>query len=210
MKGDLIFIFTGNIPVRSAKACVMANLPTLNAIMQSTDTSYDHFREPSKWAYVGVMRNSSTAANTHSRQSNYNGRNRFSAESILNVDVRGATRMFNYWTTAKAGDHLWLWWVCKNYPNTERKYWQLLPFDVNPVSKRHADQFLQSNYAIDTKKGTVSKYQPICVGWVLLGIGNGEKTCDKMAIDRALNGKIMQGSDSARFKLPMVHAFVHI
>ena len=56
------------------------------------------------------MRNSSAASGLHPGQNSKRGGNAITPDRIINIDVRGATRMFNYWESARAGAHLWLVW----------------------------------------------------------------------------------------------------
>ena len=60
------------------------------------------------------MRNSAVASNQIGGGANRNSRprggNQRAAERIINVDVRGSTRMFNYWEHAAPGQRLHLVW----------------------------------------------------------------------------------------------------
>jgi hypothetical protein len=109
--GDLMFVFRGPAAEKSSKTVILANLPILNHIMASTDPALAQFKHYPDWNYIGVMRNSAVASGLSHRSSvGQRGGNRLAAERIINVDVRGSTRMFNYWEDAQAGGHLHLVW----------------------------------------------------------------------------------------------------
>ena len=115
-EGDLMFIFHGEkTNSDSSKMVVLANLPTLNHIMTlTTDETFISFREKKYWSFIGVMRNSAVASNRMGGGSHRNSRprggNQRPAERIINIDVRGSSRMFNYWENAKPGQRLHLVW----------------------------------------------------------------------------------------------------
>ena len=113
-EGDLMFIYTGtNRKNASNRTVVLANLPTLNGIMaRGIESEFGTREEIPNWQFIGVMRNSAVAAGQRGSHLNSNGRGgrRQSAERIINIDVRGATRMFNYWANASPGQHLHLVW----------------------------------------------------------------------------------------------------
>lgn len=116
--GDLMFIFSSGKTVNaSSKMVVLANLPTLNHIMASefgNDAENAQYTVKENWTYIGVMRNSAVASNQigggSQRNSKPRGGNQRAAERILNIDVRGSTRMFNYWEHAAPGMRLHLVW----------------------------------------------------------------------------------------------------
>lgn len=115
-EGDLMFIFHGKSTTSdSSKMVVLANLPTLNHIMTLTDdNTFSSYRDKSNWSFIGVMRNSAVASNrmgggSH-RNSQPRGGNQRPAERIINIDVRGSSRMFNYWENAMPGQRLHLVW----------------------------------------------------------------------------------------------------
>jgi len=119
--GDLMFVFTGrrhdereNDPheksVHTRRHTLLANLPVLNTVMSSTDSTYEHLQYPESWNFIGVMRNSSAASNEQPQGRHHRGGNALVPDRIINIDVRGSTRMFNYWEGARAGAHLWLAW----------------------------------------------------------------------------------------------------
>ena len=118
--GDLMFIFTGrgnenekdDHVVHTRRHTILANLPTLNEIMRLalTDPDYERFSIPESWNFIGVMRNSSAASGLNPQDVRPRGGNALVPDRIINIDVRGATRMFNYWENATAGSHLYLAW----------------------------------------------------------------------------------------------------
>ena len=116
--GDLMFVFTGRgasddtFKVQTQRHTILANLPVLNHIMRlvKTDDHYSSFRNLKSWAFIGIMRNSSAASGLNPSQTSKRGGNAITPDRIINIDVRGATRMFNYWESARAGGHLWLAW----------------------------------------------------------------------------------------------------
>ena len=215
--GDLMFIFTGQDCVQTKRHSTLANLPVLNHIMR--DKSMKQFHKKHEWTFIGVMRNSSTASNMKAhKQSGRHGGNAAPAERIINIDVRGATRMFNYWTNAAAGQHLRLAWVdmevdtgnmpdvMKRPPNAKndserRSVWQLLPYDKDMpphlednLNVWHNDQIVKSKHYLS----------PICAGWVFQTIGNGEISSNKLAIRKATQ------LGENRFCLPIVHVFLNV
>ena len=115
-EGDLMFIFHGDKAASdSSKMVVLANLPTLNHIMTlTTDDTFASYREKKNWSFIGVMRNSAVASNRMGGGSHRNslprGGNQRPAERIINIDVRGSSRMFNYWENAMPGQRLHLVW----------------------------------------------------------------------------------------------------
>jgi hypothetical protein len=118
-EGDLMFIYHGKDGgTNSSKMVVLANLPTLNHIMtlkaEGKDDVFEDYREPRNWSYIGVMRNSAVASNRIGgglgRNSSARGGNQRPAERLINIDVRGSTRMFNYWEYAMPGQKLHLVW----------------------------------------------------------------------------------------------------
>jgi len=110
---DLMFIWKGDDTATKSNSVILANLPTLNHIFTRTDDeALEVFRQPQHWRYIGVMRNSAVASHRLPRISDTQGRggNQRPAERIINIDVRGSTRMFNYWESASPGEHLHLVW----------------------------------------------------------------------------------------------------
>ena len=229
--GDLIFIFTGESAQKSHKSVILANLPTLNHILRSAtldpNGKYGSFADPDKWQYVGVMRNSSAAANESSFDNgSQRGGNAIAADRIINVDVRGATRVFNYWEDARSGDHVWLAWrqvaidtpyttngsqtayinpidsmklndTVSTLQKTQKLYWQLLPFSGD---KRDYCKIQWNNQVIASP--TVK--HPICAGWVFQSIGAGEVSRSHLAIRKATQ------LGEQRFMLPVINVFVHV
>ncbi len=121
--GDLMFVYTGRnnddtnasalnkeSSVHTRRHTLLANLPVLNTVMSSTDPQYKQFQMVESWNFIGVMRNSSAASNEQPRAKNPRGGNALVPDRIINIDVRGSTRMFNYWENARAGSHLYLAW----------------------------------------------------------------------------------------------------
>ena len=280
--GDLMFIYNGRGSeadddkshgevVQTARYSVLANLPVLNTIIRLGSSpgasKYTQFKNPEDWVFIGVMRNSAAASGLHPQVRAKRGGNAMAPERIINIDVRGSTRMFNYWQGARAGGHLWLCWRQVSMTTTytpdpmtgKRKrswekgdtvkyrhngrtlkgtifsideehstciikgkdtddqhtvrlhhlqdvnhmsYWQLLPHsddqrassDYQPVRVWGNDQLIRSR----TYK------RPICAGWVFQGIGAGEMSDDAVSIRKATQ----IGED--RFRLPMVHSFLHV
>ena len=228
--GDLMFIFTGEAANKSQKTAILANLPTLNHILRSgtldPNGKYGGFCDPDLWQYIGVMRNSSAAANEPSyNNGRAKGGNALAADRIINIDVRGASRMFNYWENARTGDHVWLAWrqvaidtpyiddgVNEYFSNpidsmshnnasskqTQQKlYWQLLPFSGN---KKDYQKIQWNNQIIASP--TIK--HPICAGWVYQTIGAGEVSKSHLAIRKATQ------LGEQRFSLPMINVFIHV
>lgn len=221
--GDLMFIYNKDTP--SARTVVLANLPTLNHIMAADDMSTE-YQDPLNWTYIGVMRNSAVASGRHPTGTKPRGGNSFSAERIINIDVRGSTRMFNYWEKAEPGKHVYLVWrkmlldtrytrdSNRVFPNgdsdaamkltdddpSNKEVYQLLPY-----TKGHnfpQDRIFWNN---DASVHHTRKFErPIRVGFVFQGIGNGELSYEHIAIRKATR------LAEDRFKLPMLNCFVHV
>lgn len=110
--GDLIFTYCGKGPanggnMRRGKPTVVANLPILNYILAGNlkTAQGDHlYADPDHWNFLGVMRNDMQLSGG---ALGVNHRNR-AYRRMINVDVRGATRCFNYWSTAHAGKRVGL------------------------------------------------------------------------------------------------------
>ena len=189
-EGDLMFIFTGTSKaVLSSRSCSLANLSSLNTIMQSKEIVLQPFQNPDNWTFIGVMRNSSAASNQNTKRHGEQGGNRFSTDQIINIDVRGATKMFNYWPDLKCGNELWLVW--KKDPLTNK--FKLVPLQKNEPLPNHS-----FNVAVD------GQFAPIRAGWIFQSIGAGERSYDDI-VQRCL-----EGNANHRFTLPMVNAFVRI
>lgn len=223
--GDLIFVFTGEAANKSTKTTILANLPTLNHVLRSAaldpqHSKYKEFSNVDHWQYVGVMRNSSAAANEQTyNNGSKRGGNAIAPDRIINVDVRGSTRMFNYWANAQSGDHVWLAWQqvtidtagnanpidslgssTSHATGTDvarRIYWQLLPF----CGSKDDSAMIQWNNQVIASH---SIRRPIRAGWVFQAIGAGEVSHNHIAIRKAT-----QVAED-RFQLPLLNAFVHV
>ena len=113
--GDLIFVYinakdsTNNGAPRRGQPTVVANLPILNFLM-SCDTgnhAFQKFADPCCWHFFGVMRN-----DMQMNQGELGINHRYKRyRRLINVDVRGATRCFNYWGDADQGRFAYLHWV---------------------------------------------------------------------------------------------------
>lgn len=220
-EGDLIFIHTKS-RVERRKSVILANLPILNAIMAgASDGISDAMKDPKSWTFIGVMRNSAVASNMQSKKRDSRGSCRYPAERIINVDVRGATRMFNYWQDAKSGEHLYLAWVRtnkfdrnevvsnnrpsqlqRNQPTRDKKKtcWTLLPY------YKSSEKFVETwkNHTCKPRNTITDIHPMIPVGFVYQGLGEGEKVTDTVAVVKATS----QGA--SRFKLPLIHAFLKV
>lgn len=231
--GDLMFIYKGEEGNTSSKSVIMANLPLLNHVMaggcaEDGPHMYKHLRNVDNWSYVGVMRNSATASDRHPQAIHQSrGGNRDPAQRIINVDVRGASRMFNYWAHARPATHLFLVWqrfvggkhqkdlhISSNYTRkrkiaeiveTEKKgdvepkeaYWQLVPWDER-------DKTIQTPWTNDQVPVLGLHMRAICVGFVFQHLGQGEVSNHRAAIMRATQ------MNHERFKLPVIPAFVRV
>ena len=235
--GDLMFVFTGRgdeeetDAVHTRRHTLLANLPVLNHVMRmaTVNPEYEKFSMVNSWQFIGIMRNSAAASGLHPGQNSKRGGNAITPDRIINIDVRGATRMFNYWASARAGGHLWLAWreltfhggtapdkdtVMGHGPTTDggnatdqTKCWQLLPYsDVAGahVSASCRDYKKLNIWWSDQTVESREFQRPTCVGWVYQGLGRGELSDSSAAIRKAT-----QLAES-RFQLPMIHAFLHV
>lgn len=216
--GDLMFIFTGEGTgvVKTTRHSILANLPVLNTIMrasQEAGSDLAQFKNPEDWTFIGIMRNSAAASGLNPSQHIKRGGNALSPDRIINIDVRGSTRMFNYWEDARCGGHLLLAWfkVAVNDlpdvmggPEKSGAYtdlWQLLPLSESTQDRKNLELKVWKNEQVIK---SIMYRRPICVGWVFQGIGGGEVSNDRVAIRMAT--QLAQD----RFKLPMVNAFLHV
>ena len=223
--GDLMFIWKGERT--SAASVVLANLPLLNYIMKTTEAGLTKYKNRLNWAYIGVMRNSAVASGRPASLQKARGGNRSAAERIINIDVRGATRMFNYWEHASANDHLYLAWtnvgnvdgrMAKEGFVTKRKreadrmavettkelpngVWQLLP--VSSPDYKMQDKNL--NILWDTRMNVVPGFhRAISIGYVFQEVGKGERSNHAVAI------RLATQLAEERFKLPLIHCFLRV
>ena len=112
--GDLIFVYTNendqtnnHSAVRRGQPVPVANLPMLNFLMASTDDHFEKFRNRCCWQFLGVMRNDMQLS-----KGDLGMNNRYKTyRRLINVDVRGATRCFNYWANADQGNFAELAWT---------------------------------------------------------------------------------------------------
>ena len=114
--GDLIFV---NAHVRSDRAgemhsrfkpATLANLPLLNYFLRKRGPHKEpKLHEPSCWRFLGVMRNDMQMSGDENYSNRAGGRDRQQhAIRMINVDIRGSSRVFNYWAGARVGDNLYL------------------------------------------------------------------------------------------------------
>lgn len=221
--GDLMFIWKG---IRtSTKSTVLANLPLLNYIMKSKEKGHEKYKEKNDWVYIGVMRNSAVASGRPTTLSRPAGGVRLPAERIINIDVRGATRMFNYWENACANSHLYLAWYqvtadsrmgerkfplkrkidATNLeplsPPTEETNWQLLPISA-PSMKQPTDNMVV--FWNDKMRLAPNYYRAIRIGYVYQDVGRGEQSNEAIAIRMATQ------LAETRFKLPLIYCFLRV
>lgn len=217
--GDLMFIWKGSN--NRASSVVLANLPLLNHLMKSQSIEENRkFQSKEDWAYIGVMRNSAVASGRPNTGRSGSGGTRFAAERIINIDVRGATRMFNYWKDAKASSHLYLAWNEVTYdtglrdivlkrkrdvekgPNDKQATcWQLLPFRIGQDNSSDKSSNAFWNDSMKILDGT---HRPIRVGYVFQEVGNGEQSSSNIAIREATQ------LGESRFRLPLIHGFLRV
>lgn len=226
--GDLMFVFTGASGAVSSRSVVMANLQLLNHIMATEgggDAMPAEYKNPRRWNYVGVMRNSAVASDRQPQALQAaRGSNRFPAERIINVDVRGSTRVFNYWSNATAGAHLWLRWVqvdgsvyalpfsansthsvkrhldeaAETDKNQTGRYWQLVPWSS------HGHEPPLHAWTNEQRLTGYGMFRAVRVGYVFQTVGQGEQVTHNAAIKKATQ------MSCERFKLPVISAFVRV
>ena len=220
--GDLIFVCTAENNVhagipRRGKPAVVANLPILNYIMSSDNPKYKQFQgKPHCWSLFGIMRND---MQLDRGDPGMNGRNK-QYRRLINVDVRGATRCFNYWGDAEQGNHVYLKWeqvprmnadnidesreayVGRNDATTHK--WQLMPSvdSTHHHVKNVTDVYRPAdNDAYQKYKPTSSTHCDIHVGWCFQHVGAAERISSLSAAAAACR------FHDDRFRLPMVHLF---
>jgi hypothetical protein len=167
--------------------------------MSSTDPMYAHLQHTESWNFIGVMRNSSAASNEQTRMKNPRGGNALVPDRIINIDVRGSTRMFNYWEGARAGAHLWLAWRELDMGFTYRKSLDVMA--SKPKRKLHC--FNENDHVRYTRngdtgphaEGTVVSYDPDTRTYrIRAGDGTGEVTMPEARVDGATAQELPKSS----------------
>ena len=101
---------------------VVANLPLLNYLLRQNSLpkpmkngqAVEHSRtakalgDIKQWSFLGVMRNDMQVSGTSEYRTNASDADKTQAMRLINVDVRGTTRPFNYWQHAQVGSHVYL------------------------------------------------------------------------------------------------------
>ena len=92
---------------------VVANLPLLNYLLRqksSNPTSAEkELAKLSNWSFFGVMRNDMQMSGTSEYSTNASSASSKQKDMrLINVDVRGTTRAFNYWQNANVGCNVYL------------------------------------------------------------------------------------------------------
>ena len=229
--GDLVFVYTkesaGNAGrERRGKPCVVANLPILNTILAGAcECTNAEWQKPENWRWLGVMRNdmqlSEGALGVNHRYQKY--------RRLLNVDVRGATRVFNYWANARAGETVALRFVrCKrdgNYDNRDDNinaavYNQNKEYDRSEGNKVPKQDFywqcLPDSFAADGGANELEniydmsnggphpadRAHTIHVGYCFQNIGRAEQVNDRATVVAASNFQ------DDRFRLPVIPMFI--
>ena len=119
--GDLIFVNRSDaLNQRQNKLqqrfpeLVVANLPLLNYLLRTPPpttpptSSERALRDIDSWHFLGVMRNDMQVTGTSAYSTNAAKSTKTQAMRLINVDVRGTTRPFNYWQHATVGSHVYL------------------------------------------------------------------------------------------------------
>ena len=119
--GDLIFVNRADaLNQRQNKLqqrfpeMVVANLPLLNYLLRTPEptnpptSSERALRDMDNWHFLGVMRNDMQVNGTSAYSTNAAKSSKTEAMRLINVDVRGTTRPFNYWQQATVGSHVYL------------------------------------------------------------------------------------------------------
>ena len=240
--GDLIFVHVSDKAAgasgteRRGKPCILANLPLLNYFLSKqkqpgTDFQEDfpeEFTNADNWEWLGVMRNDmqvtggAPGAGRIYRKPQY--------QRLINVDVRGATRTFNYWASAKAGDTLYLRRVSldktmldsghiesailsKKYTGATKPHHvveQIIPSIMKPDLPDAVDSDFKTMSAFNdseqsplkTDENSISGGDLIKVGYCFQHIGSGERVYDRAAVMAALTFQ------DDRFRLPLIPLFV--
>ena len=237
--GDLIWVFTGNSAgnagaSRRGKPCIVANLPILNYFLQEGDTDEhknvkaSEFSDMNNWEWLGVMRNDmqldggDPGVGRGSRNPKY--------QRLINVDVRGATRCFNYWSTAHAGETLYLKIVQRQQKgfiepasaggsafdtgafteddSTPLKARAVIPVPLNGKTYRMDDNITVSNKYDDSEydlhsTGWLPRHDGLIkIGYCFQHLGNKERVYDRAAVLAATSFQ------DDRFRLPTIPIFI--
>lgn len=227
--GDLIFTYTGKAAtnggaMRRGKPVVVANLPILNYILAGNlggdDNKPGMYSDPNDWNFLGVMRNdmqlSGGDLGINHRYKTY--------RRMINVDVRGSTRCFNYWSTAHAGKRVGLVFMVidvndrvnrkegsKNDLELERDH--KIPaahahkvcYQCVPAGLPQGNRFTNRNEIMlynGTKLVTQENARDIDVGFCFEHLGGAQLVNEGSAIISACNYQ------EDRFKLPLIPLFL--
>ena len=239
--GDLIFVYVHDTAAtagveRRGKPCVVANLPLLNHFLSlATEKAYTAegipkgFTNANHWEWLGVMRNDMQVSGGAPGVGRICRKPQY--QRLLNVDVRGATRTFNYWANAKSGDTLFLKKVKLNRrtlatgdienamksikTDKDELVTQLVPTVMKPNLYDVVDSDFKNNSVFNTAKGMGLDQEALTtderddeanagikIGYCFQHIGTGERVYDRAAVLAALNFQ------DDRFKLPVIPMFI--
>ena len=229
--GDLIFTYCGDGPanggnMRRGKPTVVANLPILNYILAGNLKTNDNkhlYDNPCDWNFLGVMRNDMQLSQG---ALGVNHRNR-SYRRMINVDVRGATRCFNYWSTAHAGKRVGLVFMemkvvgrfnkseesehqlelCKDHhpepsANNTKVCYQCVPAGLPKSERVTRNELMEIDLYNGKKLVTQENARDIDVGFCFEHLGNAQLVNEGSAIIAACNYQ------EDRFKLPLIPLFL--
>tara|TARA_B100000963_G_scaffold360203_1_gene390241 strand:+ start:47031 stop:48056 length:1026 start_codon:yes stop_codon:yes gene_type:complete len=91
---------------------VVANLPLLNYLLRQQSSNPTNAEQAladiTQWSFLGVMRNDMQITGTSDYRTNASASTKEQAMRLINVDVRGTTRAFNYWQNANVGCNVYL------------------------------------------------------------------------------------------------------
>jgi hypothetical protein len=145
---------------------------------------------------------------------------------LINIDVRGATRTFNYWANAKSGDTLFIKRVQLNRHSLENgqienasaadmnndrdPVTQLVPSVMKPNLFDAVDSNFKINSVFNpteqegltTTQDDIEANTGIKIGYCFQHIGSGERVYDRAAVLAALNFQ------DDRFRLPVIPMFI--
>lgn len=227
--GDLLFVYVGAASatsgtMRRGKPVIVANLPILNHILAGNlqdSQGRPQYDNPWEWKWIGVMRNdmqlSGGAPGVNHRYTVH--------RRLINVDVRGATRMFNYWSDAKIGEQVGLRVVqCRrkkpmraandvpmnaaqhfrdNTANNDfETYWQILPAQLDDVRSVSDNENLMSIYENPKDIADDDYNAYIDIGYCFQHLGRAETVNDRAAVIAASNFQ------DDRFRLPVIPMFI--
>ena len=188
---------------------------------------YTGLNEVKHWHFLGIMRNDMQLGGKAPGAGGTTRHHKHAGGRMINVDVRGSTRVFNYWPNAQAGQRIGLSIVKCNRENyreydpehhTRREvdmpdgdagrgqtYHQVLPTSLlSSEEAKHQQDTNLNKYVCGEAKLPLDLTTDIDVGFCFQFLGTAERVSNHSA---ALSATVLQDD---RFKLPVIPIFTRI